>query len=68
VKNRNGDWLHLYDCTYCRLRKVYKKAIDNRWEQEICSVTGAPIPAPRQGSRCCAHFKQDGCGCSTCIS
>ncbi|MGD0002876.1 MAG: hypothetical protein ABSE06_01460 [Anaerolineaceae bacterium] len=68
MKNRNGDWLHLYDCTYCQMRKVYKKAIDKKYEREVCTVTGNTLPAPRSPGRCCEHFIQTGCGCPLCVT
>ena len=68
MKDRNGNWLHLEDCTYCSLRKVWKNAVDKKWELETCTVTGSPIPGPRKGVRYCEHFKQTGCGCALCNS
>jgi hypothetical protein len=67
LKNRNGEWLHMEDCTYCQLRKIWKKAIDKKWEMETCTVTDNTIPAPRKGVRSCEHFKQTGCGCPKCV-
>ena len=67
MKNKKGEWLHFYDCTYCKKRKVYKKAIDKKYEREVCTVTGNTIPSPKAGGRCCEHFQQTGCGCALCV-
>lgn len=58
--------IHHNDCTWCRHRLVYYKAIHNKNELERCALTGKTIVAPKDGRRYCQNYQQKGCPCMAC--
>ena len=66
-----GKLIHHNDCSYCRHRRAYPKAIEKKYELELCDFFHGgtrPLPHPRQARRYCAHYQQIGCDCQNCIS
>jgi hypothetical protein len=64
-----GRIIHHNDCTWCAHRKRYPKAIDKRYELEVCSLANglAALPEPGSPKRYCEHYLQLNCACNQCI-
>ena len=57
--------VHHNDCTWCKHRQVFKKAIEGKYELELCGLTQKKIPAP-PAIRLCEHYQQIDCSCESC--
>ena len=60
--------IHHNDCTWCKHRKTYKKAIERRYELELCGLDNHKISAPFKGVRFCEQYQQVNCPCEKCNS
>jgi hypothetical protein len=59
--------IHFNNCTWCIHRKVYKKAVDKKYEKETCDLTNILLAPPTiSDSRYCEHYVQEHCTCPAC--